>query len=151
MRYEIVRSEEKKVIGLQARTNNMSPEMSEIIGGLWERFYRDGIYAEIVDKVSGKALGIYSGYEGNEKDDYDITVACEVENTDKMPKETVSFIIPAGNYAKFIVKGDMHTAVAEFWQKLWELDLPRTFICDFEEYQDGNTENAEIHIYIGIQ
>jgi predicted transcriptional regulator YdeE len=151
MKYEIVRLAEKKVIGLQARTNNTSPDMSAIIGGLWECFYRDGIYDNISGKINGKALGIYSGYEGSEKDDYDITVACEVENTDGVPKETVSFIIPAGNYAKFIVKGDMHTAVAEFWQKLWALDLPRTFVCDFEEYQDSNTEHAEIHMYIGVQ
>ena len=30
------------------------------------------------------------------------------------------------------------------------MDLPRSFVCDFEEYQDGNFENAEIHIYISL-
>ena len=45
----------------------------------------------------------------------------------------------------------MITAVAEAWQKIWQLDLPRFFECDFEEYQNGDMENAEIHIYIGLK
>ena len=59
--------------------------------------------------------------------------------------------IPAGRYAKFIVKGDMHQAVAGFWQQLWEMDLPRSFVCDFEEYQNSSMDEAEIHIYIGLK
>jgi predicted transcriptional regulator YdeE len=42
-------------------------------------------------------------------------------------------------------------AVSDFWQKLWNMDLARTTICDFEEYQDSNMEDGTIHIYIGIQ
>lgn len=45
----------------------------------------------------------------------------------------------------------MITAVSEFWQKLWNLNLDRSFICDFEEYQNADLENAEIHIYIGLK
>jgi len=59
--------------------------------------------------------------------------------------------IPAGSYAKFIVKGNVVTAVAEFWQELWKMDLNRAFVCDFEEYQNGDCENAEIHLYIGLK
>lgn len=45
----------------------------------------------------------------------------------------------------------MITAVAQFWQELWKMDLPRSFVCDFEEYQNADPENAEIHIYIGLK
>ena len=31
------------------------------------------------------------------------------------------------------------------------MDLPRAFVCDFEEYQDDSMENAEIHIYVGLK
>ena len=151
MKYEIVNLEEKKVVGLSARTNNSAPDMGIVIGGLWERFYQEGIYGMVPGKVNDKALGIYSGYAGDEKGDYDITVACEVDGTGEKPDGTASFTIPAGKYAKFIVRGNMHTAVAEFWQKLWNMELPRTFVCDFEEYQDGEMEQAEIHMYIGVE
>lgn len=151
MNYEIVNLEEKKVMGLTARTNNGSPEMGAVIGGLWSRFYQDGIYETIPNKENAKALGIYSDYAGGAMDDYNITVACEVTEGGQQPEGTVIKTIPAGRYAKFIVKGDMRTAVAEFWTKLWTMDLPRTFVCDFEEYQDDCMEETEIHVYIGLK
>ena len=151
MNYEIVNLEEKKVMGLTARTNNGSPEMGAVIGGLWSRFYQEGIYEAIPNKENAKALGIYSDYAGGAMDDYNITVACEVTEGGQQPDGTVIKTIPAGRYAKFIVKGDMRTAVAEFWTKLWSMDLPRTFICDFEEYQDDCMEETEIHVYIGLK
>lgn len=59
--------------------------------------------------------------------------------------------IPAGKYAKFIVQGHMQQAVAEFWTKLWSMELDRKFSSDFEEYQSGgDMDNAEIHIYIAL-
>ena len=45
----------------------------------------------------------------------------------------------------------MYTAVENAWQKIWQMNLPRTFVCDFEEYQNCDMNNAEIHIYIGIE
>ena len=45
----------------------------------------------------------------------------------------------------------MYKAVADAWQKIWQMNLQRTFIYDFEEYQNADMDNAEIHIYIGIQ
>jgi predicted transcriptional regulator YdeE len=60
-------------------------------------------------------------------------------------------MIPDGKYAKFVVHGDIHQAVADFWSKLWSMDLDRKYSCDFEEYQnDCETNDAEIHIYISL-
>lgn len=151
MNYEIVYLEEKTVAGISERTNNASPDMGRVIGGLWERFYGTGIYAGIQGKVNEKALGIYSAYEDDEKGDYDITVGCETIKNERKAEGTVSLTIPAGRYAKFIVKGNMHTAVSQFWQELWQMNLDRTFICDFEEYQNSDMEQAEIHMYIGVK
>ena len=151
MDYEVIELTEKKVAGLRARTNNLAPDMGVVIGGLWERFYGDGIYGQIPGKVNEKSLGIYSEYAGDEKADYDITVACEVDGSGEVPEGVCVSAIPAGKYAKFIVCGNMHTAVAEFWQNLWNMELDRTFICDFEEYQNSDMEHAEIHIYIGVR
>lgn len=144
MNYEKVNLKEKKVAGLMARTNNGSPDMERVIGGLWERFYRNRI-------CSHKVIGIYTDYAGNEKDDYSVIAACEVESDDEIPEGIVVRTIPAGAYARFIVRGHMKLAVAEFWQELWKMDLPRSFVCDFEEYQNSELEDAEIHIYIGLK
>lgn len=151
MDFERVLLKEKKVVGLIARTNNESPDMGNVIVGLWEGFYGRGIYPSIKNKSNDKALGIYTDYTGKEMDDYSVIVACEVESAHEIPEGTVIRTIPAGTYGKFVVKGNMVQAVAEFWQELWKLDLPRAFVCDFEEYQNGDMEDAVIHIYIGLK
>jgi len=150
MNYEVVNLEAKTAVGLKARTNNASPDMGTVIGGLWSRFYQEGIYAAIADKKNDKALGIYTNYAGTQKDDYDAIVACEVGQAESQPADTESIRIPAGKYAKFVVRGNMHQAVAEAWTKIWQMDLPRVFRCDFEEYQNSDMEHAEIHIYISV-
>lgn len=152
MNYEVVTMPEKKVVGVRARTKNSAPNMSEIIGGLWNHFYQDGIYSQIPSKVNDKGLGIYSDYETDFNGEYEIFVGCEVEQEPTTQIEDTSVkIIPASNYAKFVVRGNMHQAVANFWSELWEMNLDRSYLCDFEEYQNNSIEDAEVHIYISIK
>ena len=49
MEYEIVTLKEKIAVGVSARTNNTSPDMGAVIGGLWDSFFNKGIYASISD------------------------------------------------------------------------------------------------------
>lgn len=151
MEYEIVNLEEKTVAGVQARTSNLSPEMGSVIGGLWKSFYEDGIYASIPEKCNQKVLGIYMNYAGDEADEYTAAVACETKKHATVTEEAVKWTIPAGRYARFVVTGNMHTSVAKFWEELWRMELPRAFVCDFEEYQNADMEHAEIHMYIGLK
>ena len=83
--------------------------------------------------------------------DYTVSAACEVKADAAVPEGMTRTVIPAGKYAKFIVKGNMHEAVGKFWQELWEMDLERSYGSDFEEYQNSDMEYAEIHMYIGIK
>ena len=39
MEYEIVNLNQKTLVGLSAKTSNNSPDMGNIIGGLWEKFW----------------------------------------------------------------------------------------------------------------
>lgn len=150
MKYEIVTLEEKIAVGVSARTNNADPDMGAVIGGLWNRFYNEGIYASISDKVNKKALGIYTEFAEDPGADYTAMAACE---TKREPEEGTYAVcrIPAGSYARFVVRGHMVQAVAQAWQEIWKMDLPRTYQCDFEEYQDDRMDDAEIHIYIGLK
>ena len=151
MNYEIVKLKEKIVVGIAARTNNYDSNMSTVIGELWNRFYSENIYDSISNKKNDKALGIYTDYEGDEKDNYTVLTACEVNSIPANNNNLSVCKIPEGNYAKFVIKGDMYKAVADAWQEIWQMNLPRTFIYDFEEYQNDDMNNAEIHIYIGIK
>lgn len=148
MNYEIVTLKEKIAVGISARTNNTSPDAGAVIGGLWNRFYNEGVYASIPGKEGKKAMGIYTDYAGDEKADYTVVMACET--TEEPKGEYACVKIPAGRYAKFVVRGDMVQAVGAAWQEIWQMGLNRTFQCDFEEYQDDCMEEAEIHIYVGL-
>lgn len=150
MNYEVVNLNQKKVIGVTCKTKNSDQDMQLKIGSLWNKLYNDGLYAKINNKANDKAVGIYSDYESDCNGVYSVTVGCEVNDTCDIPEEAIVKVIPEGKYAKFIVKGHMQKAVAEFWGKLWNMNLDRNYKCDFEEYQDCNMENAEIHIYISI-
>ena len=44
MKYEIVTLQEKKIVGVQARTGNEDPNMQMVIGGLWQKYYQGNIY-----------------------------------------------------------------------------------------------------------
>ena len=152
MNYEIVELEEKTVVGIGARTKNSDPNMRNLIGGLWQEFYGKGIFQNIQGKINEKSIGLYTHYENGVEGEYDVIVCCEtVENT-VLSKETKSHKIPGGKYGRFIVQGDAQKAVSEFWLELWEMNIERAYIADFEEYQPGGTmENGEIHMYISLK
>lgn len=151
MDYEVVYLEEKQVAGLQSRTSNMDPHMTEIIGRLWQGFFEKGIYEAIPHKKNDKSIGLYTNYEGDASGLYDMVVCCEVEDILEIPNDMYTQTIPAGKYAKFVVKGDVQKAVGEFWMALWSMDLDRKYSCDFEEYQsDEGMNHSEIHIYIAL-
>lgn len=150
MNYEIIDLPKKIIAGCSARTNNSSPDMSAVIGGVWQKFYSDDVYANIPYKLNEKALGIYTDYENNENGDYTVMAGCEVSQKDITGNFEVC-TIPAGKYAKFVIRGHMQKAVADFWQELWNMKLDRSYVCDFEEYQNSSIDDCEIHIYIGLR
>jgi predicted transcriptional regulator YdeE len=151
MNYEVIELAEKKVVGLTARTSNQDENMGQIIGGLWQKFYEQGVYQSIINKVNDCSIGLYSNYNDGASDAYDVTVGCEVSTLEPLPDGVVVKTIESGKYAKFIVQGHAQQAVADFWTKLWGMDLNRRFGSDFEEYQPGgDMENSEIHLYISI-
>ena len=45
----------------------------------------------------------------------------------------------------------MQKAVADFWEKLWQINLNRSYQADFEEYVNGDIEACEIHIFIALK
>lgn len=146
MKYETVELKEKIVVGVSAITSNDSTDMGDVIAGLWEKLYKDGVNNSIKNKVNEFAIGLYSDYVD---DKYTVTAGNEVsaaENDGLSVK-----IIPAGKYAKFSVHGNMVTAVAEAWCSIWKMDLDRSFTGDFEEYLNSDWENADVDIYIALK
>ncbi|MFV0517019.1 MAG: GyrI-like domain-containing protein [Aminipila sp.] len=146
MKYEVVNLDEKVIVGVSAVTGNSDPDMGKIIGGLWCKLYQEGIHETIKNRVNEYAIGLYSNYE---KDTYCVTAGCEVSKAEN--QELTVKVIPQGRYAKFSVHGHMEKAVAEAWEKIWQMDLDRSFTGDFEEYLNADFENADIDLYIALK
>lgn len=148
MKYEVVELEEKRIEGLAVRTTNENNKAQADIALLWQRFFTEGVYESILNKANAKTIGLYTNYEGDYTKPYQFIVGVEV----KEKTQQVLAIIPKGKYAKFVIKGDVQTAVCEAWNEIWNMNLNRTYQSDFEEYQERQEgEEQEIHIYIGIQ
>lgn len=153
MDYKIVYLEEKTAVGITARTNNSSPKMGEVIGGLWKRFFEEE-YGKISDKANPFTLGIYTDYSSDETGDYTFMTACEVASNANSRLETVK--ITAGKYAEFEIVGNINMAeqlkeIQRLWQEIWGMDLERSFMCDFEEYRSTDPNKADTHIFIGLK
>ena len=146
MNYEVVNLEEKIVVGVSAITSNDDSKMGQVIGGLWGKLYEDGVNELIKNKVNEYAIGLYSDYED---DKYCVTVGNEVSRLEN--EELTVKKIPSGKYAKFSIEGHMQKAVAEAWNKIWLMDLDRSYKADFEEYLNADYDNAKIDIYISLK
>ncbi|MEN8077212.1 GyrI-like domain-containing protein [Clostridioides difficile] len=146
MKYEIVNLEEKIVVGVSAITSNDDPKMGQVIGGLWEKLYQGGVNELIKNKKNEYAIGLYSDYENNK---YCVTVGNEISRLEN--EELTVKKIPAGKYAKFSIEGHMQRAVGEAWNKIWKMDLDRSYKADFEEYLNSDYNNAKIDIYISLK
>lgn len=150
MEYTVVQLEEKNMIGIGARTKNSDPNMPLVIGGLWKNLFETGVYQKIEHKKGMTTIALYDDYESDVSGAYDITVGAEVGLVDGVPEGCVVKKIPQGKYARFVVKGNMQKAVAEFWEEFWKMDIKRSYKADFEEYLGSDPENCEIHIYISL-
>ena len=153
MNYEIVELKEKIVEGIGVRTNNQNGKSIGDIGGVWQRFFTDGEYAKIENKVNNKTIGLYTDYDGDYTCDYYFLAGSEVKEKSNDMENRVCKVIPGGKYAKFVIIGDVQKSVGEAWQEIWNMDLDRKYTCDFEEYQN-NTEDMqrqEIHVYVAIR
>ena len=146
MKYEIEMLKEKRVAGFCQRTGNQNEDMPAVIGGLWKKWET---VSELQGRKNKKWIGMYTDYEGME---YDVTVGYEMKKDAIVPSNMTEKVIPAGKYAKFVLHGDVVKTVQQAWADIWKMNLERTFVCDFEEYQEGkDMENMEIYIYVAIK
>ncbi|MDR1364760.1 MAG: GyrI-like domain-containing protein [Oscillospiraceae bacterium] len=60
----------------------------------------------------------------------------ETSKNTNVPESWIAKTIPARKYTKFTINGNMSESAYKFWQNLWQIDLPRKFVCDFEECEN---------------
>ncbi|NRF39391.1 GyrI-like domain-containing protein [Pedobacter foliorum] len=142
------------VIGITVRTSNQNGEGARDIPALWGRFYSEDIASKIPNKIGNDLYGVYTDYEGDYMKPYTTLVGCRVDSLEEIPDGMRGLTIKGGEYLKLTAKGNlMNGVVYQGWERIWNTDLNRSYIADFEVYGEKakNPMDAEVGIFVGIR
>jgi predicted transcriptional regulator YdeE len=142
------------IIGISVRTTNENGQAAQDIPALWNKFNTEGIAEKIPAKLDDSIYSIYTEYEKDHTRPYTTILGCKVENLDHIPQGMVGKTFQTATYAKCVAKGNLLQGIVyNEWVNIWNSDLDRTFIADFEIYDEKakDVENAQVGIFIGIK
>ena len=147
--------DEIKLIGLSLanKTTNLNGQSYTDCKNLWHQF-ENLKYADIIpEKLSDEIFGVYYGYEGDNTKPFNYFIGCKVNSFLTLPKGLQCFTIPGGLYHKIIVNGTMPECMFEAWKKIWVTPFKRTYLVDFEVYDERSKDwdNAEVDMYISVK
>lgn len=109
----------------------------------------------IPNKTDKDFICVYTNYESQSKDSYDVLLGCRVNSLEDIPEGLFGQSFNGGFYQQFIAKGDVTQgqAVRDTWDAIWKSNISRTFTADFEVYGERaqNPNDAEVDIFVAIQ
>lgn len=142
------------VVGLSIRTSNDRGQSAKDIPALWEKFMSEGIASKIPNRSDGNIYCVYTEYEGDFTKPYTTVLGCKVDNLTEIPEGMKAVTIPESVYKIYTAKGKLDSGiVVHEWIKIWNSELDRAYVADFEIYgvKAQNPEQAEVDIYIGLK
>lgn len=152
---------EKKLIGIQVRTNNQT-EIDPMTGKIFpivRRFFHEKLFENIPNRTKpGTTFCCYTDYESDHTGDYTYFIGEEVNSLHQVPEGLETLIIPAQSYTKFTTNpAPMPDVVRNAWFSIWkmtETDLggKRRYHTDFEIYDEraNDHQNIVMDLYIGV-
>lgn len=143
---------EFNIIGISVRTTNENGQSRVDIGELWRKFMGQSLIENIPNKVSDDIYCIYTDYESDFNGSYTTILGCKVTSFDNIPEGFISKTIPATHYLIFKSKGRLPECLVHTWSNIWQSDLNRKYIADFDFYgqEAQNPENAVVDTYVSV-
>ena len=146
--------EQFDIVGIRTRTINDGSAAKDI-PALWNRFMSENILENIPNKTNNAIYCLYTAYEGDHTQPYDVVLGCKVNDINEIPEGLTHLQVPATRNAQFLAKGVIEhgQAVVETWMQIWQSDLDRAFSVDYEIYDERaeNLQNAEVDIFIALK
>ncbi len=142
------------VIGISVRTTNENGQAGLDIPAIWNKFITEGIAEKITNKIDNAIYCIYTDYEKDHTKPYTTILGCKVENLNNIPSGMAGKTFEEADYEKFVAKGNILKGIVfNEWTKIWNADLNRTFVADFEVYREKaqNAENVEVDIFVATK
>lgn len=153
MQYERVSFDKFIIVGISVRTSNQNNQAQRDISQLWGRFIVNNIAEAIPNKISDDVYCIYTDYESDHTGEYTTILGCQVTSIDTLSDDMVAKNIPGCDYFTFISEGKLPESVAQTWEFIWQSDIERSYVADFEIYGVAaqNPENAIVTTYLSIK
>jgi predicted transcriptional regulator YdeE len=140
-----------KIVGISIRTNNQ--KAANDLGKLWSKFIGENTAKKIPNKISEDIYSIYTDYESDHNGDYTNIIGYRVSSTENIGAGLVCKEIPMSDYQKFTAKGKFPECVQNTWGEIWNSEIKRSYVADFEVYGDKsmNMTDAEVDIFISVK
>ncbi|SNR16885.1 GyrI-like domain-containing protein [Tenacibaculum jejuense] len=143
------------IIGIKARTTNANMQAAKDIPALWGKFMSDDVLSKINHKQNNDVYAIYTNYESDFTEAYDIIIGCKVDQLKDIPEDMIGIQIAKGNYEAFSAEGKLEdNIVYNKWMEIWNnTDLDRKYEADFEVYPADvdQQKETEVKIYISTE
>jgi predicted transcriptional regulator YdeE len=154
---EVVKVQERIVVGLQTRTTNREEFASGgkgKIAQLWQKFFQDNCATTIPNQVDhAPTISVMTDYESDYMGAYTLIIGKEVNSTQQVPSAMASVTIKPGTYLRFSAQGTMPAVVIETWQFIWDYfakshQYKRLYSTDFEVYPADKPGYVEVYIAV---
>jgi len=142
------------VIGIAVKTCNTDGSAAKDIPALWGRFMGEKLETKIPNRLDDAVYCIYTDYESDFQHPYVTILGCKVKNLDIIPEGMLGKEIPAANYEKITVDGNISgEAIFGAWTKIWQSDLNRSYQADFEVYsaEKCQAEHPSMDIFVSVK
>jgi predicted transcriptional regulator YdeE len=131
-----------KVVGLSKVVRNDDPA---IIGALWEVFRSSDVRTRIGADASKEVYCVYHDYEGGFMDPYRMTIRYRAPTTDA-PEGFHCAEIPKQSVMVYDVKGPQPQSLIAQWQSIWNGELNRTYLADYDVYDADEPEAVSVRV-----
>ena len=126
-------TERRRIVGLAARASNLD---SGPIVALWGQFFQQGL----PQRLGGDIYGVYFDYEMAHTKQYTVLAGCEFPADAKLPAGLTEQWIESGSYEEFDASGPLPQGILDGWLRVWQSDLDRVYVTDFERYLPDETQ-----------
>ena len=138
------------VAGIAVRTTNQNARARKDIGDLWAKFMSENIQTKISGKYADDLYCVYTDYESDHTGWYTAVIGCRVSEAGNDGMFVA--LVPSGKCRVYKPEGKFPECVGDTWMQIWQEDIGRTYIADYDLYKAGakNFEETETEIYIGV-
>ncbi|EMI54860.1 GyrI-like domain-containing protein [Rhodopirellula sallentina] len=141
----IIQQYARTLYGIEARIDG---DPVRQIGAVWDRFLTENLAEDCPSRLDDNLVALYCDYEGDHTQPYTFFLGCEVLDVCSAEDGFAIRYTPVGNYAEFSAFGAMPDAVIDKWREIWEMELYRNYIADYEIH-DPKSPN-EVSVYVGV-